>query len=141
MLAEQSTKATKSISTIVNGIYKATTSAEKMIEQGFKIFEKQEKAVRDTDDTFKVIVSDIDEVSLKIENVHMMLSGLETIQEEAVDATTSTVSIAEESAAALEQLLATGQEQKASADELEQMSYKLGIVIDKLNKSIEGFKI
>jgi methyl-accepting chemotaxis protein len=139
-LAEQSTEATKSISTIVNGIYEATTSTERMIEEGSKIFAKQESAVRDTDDTFKVIVTDMDEISSEIDRVHQMLSGLETIQDEAIDATTSIASIAEESAAAIEEVLATGEEQSASADQLAQMALNLGDVIEKLNESIEGFK-
>ncbi len=140
-LAEQSTGATKSISSIVNGIYEATTETGRKIDEGSSIFAKQVKAVKDTDDTFKIIVSDMDEISLEIGKVHLMLSGLETIQGEAIDATSSIASIAEQTAAAIEQVLASGEEQKALADELEQMSDSLGTVIHKLNISIEGFKI
>ncbi len=139
-LAEQSTEATKSISTIVNGIYEATTSTERMIEEGSSIFGEQERAVKDTDETFKVIVGDMDEISSEIDKVHQMLSGLESIQDEAIDATTSIASIAEQSAAAIQEVLATGEEQNASADQLAQMALNLGEVIEKLNESIEGFK-
>ncbi|MDA3846802.1 MAG: HAMP domain-containing methyl-accepting chemotaxis protein [Vallitaleaceae bacterium] len=139
-LAEQSSMATKSISEIVGGIYKATTNTERMIEEGSSIFSKQEEAVRHTDETFKVIVRDMEEISLEIDKVHKMMSGLETIQDEAIDATTSIASIAEESSAAIQQVLATGEEQNVSAELLAQMALKLGVVIKKLNESIEGFK-
>lgn len=139
-LAEQSGEATKQISTIVNGIYDATTKTEKMIENSAGVYVKQEKAVQNTDETFKVIVNDMDAISHEIDKVSKLLAGLDSIQNEAIDATTSIASIAEESAAAVEQVLATGQEQSASADQLSHMSENLGEIIKHLNESIEGFK-
>lgn len=140
-LAEQSSEATKSISLIVNSIYKETQKTEKMIEDGAVIFEDQEQAVKNTDKTFKIIVEDMDEISSEIYKVHEMLSGLDKIQTEAIDATTSIATIAEESAAAIQQILATGEEQNATADHLAEMSNNLGTIIEDLNKNIEGFKI
>lgn len=139
-LAEQSGDATKKISVIVNGIYDATTKTERMIEESADVFVKQESAVRNTDDTFKVIVNDMDAISLEIDKVSKLLAGLDSIQNEAIDATTSIASIAEESAAAVQQVLATGQEQSASAEQLSHMSENLGEIINHLNTSIEGFK-
>ncbi len=139
-LAEQSGDATKKISLIVNGIYAATTETEKMIENSAEVFVKQEKAVKNTDETFKVIVNDMDAISIEIDKVSKMLAGLDSIQNEAIDATTSIASIAEESAAAVQQVLATGEEQSANADQLSHMSENLGEIIQHLNESMEGFK-
>jgi methyl-accepting chemotaxis protein len=139
-LAEQSGEATKKINNIVNGIYDATTATEKMIENSADVYVKQEKAVKNTDETFKIIVRDMDAISQEIDKVSKMLAGLDSIQNEAIDATTSIASIAEQSAAAVQQVLATGQEQSASADQLSQMSENLGEIILHLNESIEGFK-
>jgi methyl-accepting chemotaxis protein len=139
-LAEQSSEATKSISRIVSNINESTTNTSKMIEDGALIFNKQEIAVKNTDKTFKIIIEDMDEISTEIDKVHHMLSGLEAIQNEAIDSTTSIASIAEESAAAIQEVLASGEEQNTNADELAQMAESLGDVIKRLNESIEGFK-
>ena len=140
-LAEQSSEATKSISSIVNGIYTESMKTSKNIENGAAIFERQEEAVKNTDEAFKTIVEDMDHISIEVEKVAKMLSGLEVVQQEAIDATTSIASIAEESAAAIEQVLATGQEQSASAEQLTQMALNLDAVIEELHKGVEGFKV
>ncbi len=140
-LAEQSSDATKKISTIVNGIYEATTKTEKMIENSEEVFVEQELAVKNTDKTFKTIVADMDTISIEINNVSKVLSSLDAIQSEAIDATASIASIAEESAAAVQQVLATGEEQSANADSLSNMSENLGEIIQNLNESIEGFRV
>ena len=140
-LAEQSTTATKNITGIVNNIYESTVKTDKLIESSTDIFKNQEIAVRNTDDTFKVIVTDMDSIRREIEKVHIMLTGLESIQSEAIVATTSIASIAEESAAAVEEVLATGEEQSASAEQLATMAANLSEIIARLNESIEGFRI
>jgi len=140
-LAEQSGDATKKISTIVNGIYEATTVTETMIEGSEDVFKKQEQAVKNTDTAFKAIANDMDDVTVEIEKVSTLLASLESIQNEAIDASNSIASIAEESAAAVEEVLATGEEQSANADQLSSMSEGLSEVIIRLTKSIEGFKL
>jgi len=49
--------------------------------------------------------------------------------------------IAKQSAAAVQQVLATGEEQSANADQLSNMSENLGRIIQTLNESIEGFTV
>ena len=139
-LAEQSTVATKNISEIVNSIYDATTKTQKMIEGGTEIFDRQETAVQETDEAFKDIIGDMEGISGEIERVHVMLTGLEELQDRAIDATTSIASIAEESAAAIEEVLATAQEQNTGSNDLSYMAVNLKTVLEYLNESISGFK-
>lgn len=140
-LAEQSGEATKKISSIVNGIYDATSETEKMLESSEEVYVRQEGAVKNTDETFKVIVKDMDAISQEIDKVSRLFAGLEGIQNEAIDATTSIAGIAEQSAAAVQQVLATGEEQSTSANELSNMSDSLNEIIQHLNESIEDFKV
>jgi len=140
-LAEQSSYATKEISTIVNGLYEATTITEAMIEGSTYVFKKQEEAVKNTEEAFKTIELDMDGIGVEIDKVSTLLAGLESIQNEAIEASTSIASVAEESAAAVQEVLATGEEQSAGADELSSMAENMTSIIKKLNESMEGFKI
>lgn len=139
-LAVQSTEATGRISTIVNDIYNATTDTEKRIVGGSAIFDRQEEAVKATGEKFDRIAGDMDAISGEISRVKEVLAGLDVSQNEAIDATTSIASIAEESSAAIEQVLATAQAQTASSEELMEMANNLSFVIQALNESMGGFK-
>lgn len=139
-LAEKSTEATGRISDIVNGIYKATTDTEKKIIEGTEIFNRQETAVKATGEKFGIIAEDMDGISGEIARVKAMLNGLEEIQNSAIDATTSIASISEESAAAIEQVLATVEQQTTSSLELREMSNNLSLVIKMLNESMSSFR-
>lgn len=139
-LAEQSSDAAKQISEIINSIYTATTETEQMIEDSADVYVKQEAAVKETDEKFNLIVEDTNKINNEIQKVSEVLASLDVIQNEAVDSTTSIASIAEESAAAVEEVLATGQEQNANAQELKEMAHGLEKIIDVLNANIEGFK-
>lgn len=140
-LASQSSDAAKNISAIVNNIYKATKQTEEMIEAGSVIYERQEVAVKNTQGTFSEIVGDMDNIIKEVDNVYILLSGLEEIQNQATDSVTSIAAIAEESASAIEEVLATGQEQTAAADHLSEMASKLANVIETMNENVNRFKV
>lgn len=140
-LAVQSSNAVKSISNIIEGIYTATGKTEAMIKDGSKIYEDQEKAVANTGIIFKEIVINMDHIIGEVNLVYEMLEGLEGIQLDATESITSIAAIAQESAAAIEEVLATGEEQIASAEHLVNMSLELGEVIQEMNGQISRFSI
>ncbi len=140
-LASQSSEAAQSISDIVNNIYKETQKTEVMIENGAIIYERQEKAAKNTEQTFKVIVEDMDNIIQEVDVVYELLSGLDTIQNDATDSITSIAAIAQESASAIEEVLATGEEQTASADHLSEMAESLSKIIDTLSENVKQFKV
>jgi methyl-accepting chemotaxis protein len=140
-LASQSSDAAKNISGIVNNIYKATKQTEEMIEEGSVIYERQEIAVKNTQGTFSEIVGDMDNIIKEVDHVYILLSGLDEIQNKATDSVTSIAAIAEESASAIEEVLATGQEQTASADHLSEMASKLASVIETMKENVNRFKV
>lgn len=140
-LASQSSEAAKSISTIVNNIYTETKKTEDMIEAGSSIYVRQEKAAKNTEATFKEIVTDMDSIIHEVDMVYILLSELDEIQSNATDSITSIAAISEESASAIEEVLATGQEQTASADHLSEMAMKLSEVIDVMSENVKRFKV
>lgn len=140
-LASQSSDAAKNISDIVNNIHLATSQTENMIEGGAVIYERQEKAAKNTEKTFSDIVSDMDNIILEVDQVYKLLSGLEIIQDKATDSISSIATITEESSAAIEEVLATGIEQTDVADHLSFMASKLSSVIETMNESIKEFRV
>ncbi|WP_273321935.1 methyl-accepting chemotaxis protein [Vallitalea guaymasensis] len=140
-LAVQSKDAAKDISLIVGKVHTATSETAKMIEEGGNIFVRQQEAVNKTDDAFGIIVKNMDQIKNKVDQVFEMLAGFDEIQDEAITSITSIASIAQESAAAIEEVLATGEEQTSSAEQLVNMSGELAKVIEEMNNSLDEFKI
>lgn len=140
-LASQSSDAAKEISVIVNNIYSMTKKTEDMIEDGASIYERQEVAVKNTEKTFTGIVCDMENIIQEVDKVYNLLSGLEGIQNEATDSITSIASIAEESASAIEEVLATGQGQTEAANHLSELALSLSEVIQGMNEKIAKFKV
>jgi methyl-accepting chemotaxis protein len=140
-LAEQSSNAAKSISTIISSINLATAKTGLMIENGATIYAQQEQAVNNTDNIFKEIISNMDTITDEVNHVYTMLEGLDEVQVDAINSITSIAAIAEESAAAFEEVLASGQEQMASAELLVDMSLELGRIIEVMSIQIETFNI
>lgn len=140
-LANQSSEAAHNISNIVNRIYQEAKLTETMIEEGASIYKKQEAAVLNTERTFGSIVADMDNIIKVIEEVHNLISGMESLQKEATDSVSSIAAIAEETAASTQELLATGEEQTAVAQQLSAMALKLGVVIEHLMDHVKQFKI
>lgn len=139
-LASQSSEAAKSISDIVNNVYLATKKTEEKIETGTEIYGRQDKAVENTEKTFNIIVSDMDNIARVVEKVHQLLSGLDELQHKATDSVTSIAAIAEESASAIEEILATGQVQTEVAEHLSGMANSLSTVIQTLQENMKHFK-
>jgi methyl-accepting chemotaxis protein len=138
-LASQSSDAAQDISNIVNSIYSMTKKTEDMIEDGSQIYERQEIAVRNTEKTFNNIVKDMESIISEVDKVHQLLSGLDEIQTEATDSITSIAAISEQSASAIQQVLATSNEQFEAAEQLARMAENLKDVIEGMNEKVDRF--
>ncbi|MCF8018592.1 conserved membrane protein of unknown function [Petrocella atlantisensis] len=140
-LANQSSEAAKSISAIVTNINTATQKTSNMIESGEAIYQRQEEAAKNTGTTFAEIVKDMDSIIHEVDNVYILLFGLEEIEQKATDSINSIAAVAQQSAAAIEEVLGTGEEQTASAEHLSEMAYKLSQVIEKMDNNIKNFQV
>jgi len=140
-LAMQSSDAVRNISSIISSIYEDTIRTEKMIENGSTIYTKQEQAVNNTETIFKEIVGNMETITKEVDSVYSLLEGLDQVQVKATDSITSIAAIAEESAAAIEEVLASGQEQMATTDQLVHMSVELANVIKVMGEQMNQFNI
>lgn len=140
-LADQSRQSVNSIADIIGDIYKATSKTEAMIENGTLTITKQEEAVKKTEVIFNEVILNMDHIIKEVNIVYQMLGGLEGLQKNATDSIISIAAIAQESAAAIEEVLANGQEQTSMAENLVQMSTGFGNIIEELKEQIKRFHI
>lgn len=141
ILANQSSDAVRNISTIINNIFEETTGTEKMIENGATIYLQQENSVSDTEKIFNEIVSNMDVIMNEVNHVYGSLNGLDQVQLDAADSITSIAAIAQETAAAIQEVLASGQEQLNVSDTLVDMSIKLKDDIENMTEHMSQFQI
>jgi len=140
-LAVQSSRAVKSISSIISNINEATTITQQMIQEGSTIYTKQEEAVNNTGTIFKKIITNMDAIIHEVDLVYDLLRGLDQVQVNATDSITSIAAIAEQSAAAIQEVLASGQGQLATAEQLVNVSTELSNVTSVLRQQMEQFNI
>jgi len=138
-LAFQTGNAVKNITGIITGVYAATRKTESIIEQGSMTFVRQEEAVNNTELIFNEVVSNMDQIMGEVTIVYQMLDGMGELQKSATDSIVSIAAIAEESAAAIQEVLANGQEQTAMAEHLVNMSTEFGDIIQELKGQIGRF--
>lgn len=140
-LSHQSSEAGKRISDIIDRLYKSTLHIEEKISTGDIIYDQQEQAVKNTALIFKEIINNMGDIISKVEDVYKTLEEVGYIQDSAANATANIVSISQESAAAIEQVLASGEQQTSGADQLAEMSGELKSIIAKINQAMEQFII
>lgn len=138
-LAQQSSGAVKNITEIIENIGRATDKTQQRIYESTTIVVKQEAAVGNTEAIFKEIMLNMDAIDDEVKLVYQMLEGLEAVQTQATDATTSIAAIAEETAAAIEEVLASGEEQSATSEHLVTMAMDLSMVIEEMSNKVKHF--
>lgn len=139
-LAEDSRAAAGKIFAIVNNNYEATSKTVKLIEDNAVVYDKQAAAVKETEDSFKEIIEYMDGINEEVSEVYVNLSELSETQKKAIDSITSIASIAEQSAAGIEEIVATEANQSAQADTLAEMVENLNEVANQTKAMIMKFK-
>lgn len=140
-LAVRSSDAVKNISAIINSLNQDTSKTEALLMNSEKIFIKQEQAVENTEMIFNEVMSNMNTISNEVDLVYKRLEKLDSYHVRATDSIASIATIAEESAAAIEEVLASGQEQMASAEQLVHMSAELDDIIIVLGQQMKRFSI
>lgn len=140
-LSDQSKAATMMIANIINNIQNKTRNTVNLVQQANEIFNEQEKSVKNTDDAFRNIVESTENISLQIEKVTSVMNDIYRYKEKTIEAVENISILAEGASAATEEVLASVEEESASAQELAFLSNELYEVIQVLNKSILIFKV
>ncbi|MVX62453.1 HAMP domain-containing protein [Clostridium chromiireducens] len=140
-LSDQSKEATMMIANIINNIQNKTKNTVNLVNQANKIFNEQEKSVRNTDYAFRNIVDSTEKISLQVENVTRVMNDIYSFKEKTIETVENISVLAEESSAATEEVLASVEEENLSVQELASLSSELHEAVQNLNKSINMFKM
>ncbi len=140
-LAAQSSASVMGITSIIDNIIAEMTQTETMIEKGAGIYVEQGGAVTDTEVIFKEVSGNMDTISEKVTSVYDILEKIDQVKNKASDTITGIAAIAEEAAAATQEVLARGEEQTVTAEQLKNMAFELSGVISHMREQMKGFKI
>ncbi len=140
-LANQSEEAAQNIGIIVNKVYQSTKKTGARVEEGSVIYSQQEGAVENTVETFQMIEKDMGSLMNEVDNIYILLSALDDAQLAAKSSISNIVGVAQESASSIEEVLAAGEEQEATAHQLHKMANDLTEIIVDMNQFSEQFKL
>ena len=140
-LAEQSKEATNKITDLAKDINDDVIKTVESVEEGDKIFGEQHHAVSDTDAAFKNIMESIESIISEVEDVNNAVQDIERYKNKTIDSVENIAAVTEEAAAGTEEVMASTQEQSSSSQQLREISKELISLVDKLNQSMEKFKV
>lgn len=140
-LSVQSGEAVQNISEIINSINQDIIDTEIMLKNGTVIYAKQEEAVLNTEVIFTDIVNYMNSITKEVNSMYGLLKDLDELHILAKDSITNIAAIAEESTAAIDEVLASSEEQIVTAEHLANLSTGLSSVIEDVNQKLERFTI
>jgi len=140
-LSEKSKEAAQSIASIVKGVSQATEKTEKMISNSNTSYKEQSDAVNNTERIFNEISRDMDSIVTEVNNVNYQFSTIDEAQLDASNSISSITSISEETAAAVQEVLASSEEQTEAALQLAQMAGELEATLMIMENKIHRFVV
>lgn len=140
-LAEEAAKSVKEINHLITGIQASSNTAVAAMERAKLIVDDHDKAVSETNNIFNQISGSIKEILEKIEDIKECNKGMIIKKDEIVDVIGNISAVAQETSAATEEVSASTEEQLASIEEVTVYARDLSELADKLQKSVERFKL
>ncbi len=140
-LAEQSQEAAKQIADLIMEIQIETGQAVETMESGIQEVILGTKAVNGAGEAFNEIITTINKVTKKVQEVSIATEEMAAGSEQAVVAIQNVASISEETAASAEQVAAAAEEQTASIQEVAASATILAQAADELRDMVRHFKV
>ncbi len=140
-LAEQSEEATKSIAAIVTEIQNDSRRAIDSMKKGTEAVGSGINVVNDAGNAFAKILSAIEEVSDKIQQVSLSLLSMTDDSKLVVENMNQVLEISKKSSTNISTIASATEEQTASMEEIASLSNTLSSMSDELNKLVERFRL
>ncbi|MCT4618521.1 MAG: methyl-accepting chemotaxis protein [Marinisporobacter sp.] len=140
-LAEESGKATQSISDLINEIRMGVENAVKEMEEAKVVVGEQEKAVGETVNVFEDILNSVSDVTENIKEVTIACENLNEHASIVGENINNIASVTEQNAAGAEEVAASTEEQTATLEELASSAEQLAELSGRLQQSIQKFNI
>lgn len=140
-LAEQSSKATSDIATLINGMNMRTVEAVKAMDETKSVVVDQATSVDETKAIFQNILGSIEELSKKVNIINQSIIEIDTKKSQIVESTANLSAISEEISASTQEVSASTEEVSATTEVFASYSMELSNIADKLIEQINQFKI
>lgn len=140
-LAEQSRKASITISDILNSIKNKTKLTVKAARDANDIVNLQLETVDETDKAFKTIYQSMENINKSMNFMEALVKEILTSKEKALETIENVSAVSEEAAATAEEVSASTQEQMAFTDKLFNLAKKLDQMAQELSSAISTFKV
>lgn len=140
-LAEDSSKATEEIRSIVSNIQTESAETVQVVSEVGKIAKEQNGAVENMNQSFVKIYEAVENITKVIEVITHEVDELNVQKNEIVEITSTISAVSEETAAATEEVSASMDEQTKAIEEVAKSAEHLNELSMELNKQIEVFKI
>lgn len=138
-LAEESSRFTEQIKTVISELIDRTESAVSTVNNMSKVMEEQNEDVQTTSDKFKGISDSIENSMSMIQDIERSSKEMEVKKEEVIEIIHNLSAIAEENAAATEQVAASVEEQTATIKEVGQSVSKMSDLAEGMKKNVSKF--
>ncbi|WP_326511524.1 methyl-accepting chemotaxis protein [Clostridium intestinale] len=139
-LSEEVNNETKEIAAVIKEIQLEVNNSQKSMDKGRELLVAVNSAVNDTTEVFNLIENSTDNSLEKINNLYTNINSVDKDKNGVMDSIQSVSAITEESAAGLEEVSASMQEQNATteiavvlAEQLKAISSDLDEIINKFN--------
>ncbi|QLY78995.1 methyl-accepting chemotaxis protein [Clostridium intestinale] len=139
-LSEEVNNETKEIAAVIKEIQLEVNNSQKSMDKGRELLVAVNSAVNDTTEVFNLIENSTDNSLEKINNLYTNINSVDKDKNGVMDSIQSVSAITEESAAGLEEVSASMQEQNATteiavvlAEQLKAISTDLDEIINKFN--------
>lgn len=140
-LAEQSMSATSEIAAIIKNTQNQTGQIVQKAFSAGEVITSQDDAVKLTMDAFNTITSSMETLAGRVQSIIGNIAGLEAYKEQTLSAIENISSVSQETAASTQEVTASTEEQLSSIEELSMYAHDLGEAAEKLNDSINRFKV
>jgi methyl-accepting chemotaxis protein len=140
-LADQSSRATEEIQSIITEIIEVIDRVEKTMLLAKEIENKSNTSFGVTKAAFEQIKTSVEDVVKQIELMSMDIVKIDEAKEKVVTSIEAIASLSEETAAATEEISASAEEQTASIEEINASLQEMNSMVETLSSSIRIFKI
>ena len=140
-LAEETSGSAKQIDEIIKEIKNKSELAVNRVLITSETVDKQEKAVKESQEIFAEIVSSIDDLTKEVKQIASGLNSINHMKEDVVSKVENLSAILEETAAGAEEVTASAEEVTASTDQFVSNFNKLKDMANELKEKINKFRL
>ena len=140
-LAEQSNTSAQQITELIANIHLEIEKAVNNMTVCTKEVDEGVAIVSEAGDSFRTIVSEIDNIVTQIEKINESIKSVAISSDEIAESINSAAAITEEAAASTEEISASSEEQTAAIQEVASSSQELARMAEELNSVVSRFKL